>query len=53
MAQYPTVSVLIATLGRDVDPINTVRGLLDQTVVPDEILVVDQNNPSLPRWISI
>ena len=49
MTQYPTVSVLIATLGRDADPIHVVRDLLAQTVVPDEILVVDQNNPSLPK----
>lgn len=43
-----TCSVLIPTIGRDADPIHTIQGLLDQTVQPDEIIVIDQNSPSLP-----
>jgi glycosyltransferase involved in cell wall biosynthesis len=40
------VSVIIPTLGRCREVIDTVEGLLAQTVLPDEILVVDQNQPA-------
>ncbi len=42
-----TLSVLIPTLGRNTELIDTVRALLSQTVKPLEILVCDQNHPSL------
>jgi len=40
-----SVSVLIPTLGRCREVIDTVEGLLAQTVLPDEILIIDQNRP--------
>lgn len=47
MANQYSISVLIPTLGRVEEPSHTVKGLLDQTVAPDEIIVVDQNDPPL------
>ena len=41
-----TVSVVIPTLGRQNELIATIDALLRQTAVPDEIIVVDQNEPS-------
>lgn len=43
------ISVLIPTLGRSEELISTVKGLLRQSVLPDEIIVVDQNQPSIPE----
>jgi GT2 family glycosyltransferase len=40
-------SVLIPTIGRGDVLIATVRALLEQTRVPDEIVVVDQNDPPI------
>lgn len=42
----PSVSVIIPTLGRCQEVIQTVQDLLSQSVVPSEILVIDQNVPS-------
>lgn len=42
------VSVCIPTLGRDQEPIDTVSALLKQSRIPDEIVIVDQNDPPLP-----
>lgn len=43
------ISVLIPTLGRKKELIDTLLALRDQTVLPDEIVVVDQNVPSFPE----
>jgi GT2 family glycosyltransferase len=40
-----TVSVLIPTLGRKKELLDTVKSLLDQSHGPDEIVIVDQNMP--------
>jgi GT2 family glycosyltransferase len=40
-----TVSVLIPTVGRNKELIDAVQGLMKQTVLPNEIIVVDQNEP--------
>jgi GT2 family glycosyltransferase len=46
---HPHLSVLIPTLGRSKEVIDTVRDLVSgQTRIPDEIVVVDQNIPSFP-----
>ena len=42
-----TLTALIPTLGRTQEVIHTVQALLKQSRLPDEILVVDQNRPSL------
>jgi GT2 family glycosyltransferase len=42
------VSVLIPTLGREQEPIETIRCLARQSVPAHEIIVVDQNQPELP-----
>jgi glycosyltransferase involved in cell wall biosynthesis len=44
-----TISVLIPTLGRDDVLIDTLKALLTQTRLPDEIVISDQNNPWLPQ----
>lgn len=41
-----SVSVVIPSLGREKELIDTVRALLNQTRLPDEIVVVDQNEPA-------
>jgi glycosyltransferase involved in cell wall biosynthesis len=49
-----TISVLIPTFGRETEVINTIDGLLKQTHLPDEIIVVDQNGdryPALDRYL--
>jgi len=43
------ISVLVPTLGRTREPLDTVRALLRQTRPPDEIIVADQNDPALPQ----
>jgi GT2 family glycosyltransferase len=43
------VSVLIPTLGREKELIDTIDALDAQTILPDEIIVVDQNVPRLER----
>lgn len=43
------VSVLIPTYGRKEELIATLRALQNQTVQADEIVVVDQNRPSIPE----
>lgn len=43
------ISVLIPTLGRSKEPIETIRCLERQTVLPEEIIVVDQNQPEIPE----
>jgi GT2 family glycosyltransferase len=48
MSNQKTISVLIPTLGREKEVIDTVRSLLQQTRVPDEIVVVDQNGDRFP-----
>lgn len=40
------VAVLIPTLGRKKELIDTVNGILAQSVPPDEIVIVDQNSPT-------
>jgi GT2 family glycosyltransferase len=42
------ISVLIPTLGREKELIETIACLERQSVLPDEIIVVDQNQPELP-----
>ncbi|MDZ4677802.1 MAG: glycosyltransferase [Oligoflexia bacterium] len=42
-----TISVLIPTLGRKKELLDTVKGLLEQSRIPDEIIIVDQNNPEI------
>lgn len=41
------LSVVIPTLGRSQELIDTVSSLLKQTRLPDEIVILDQNQPSL------
>lgn len=43
------LSVLIPTLGRKEELINTIQALMLQSRHPDEIIVVDQNEPSIPE----
>ena len=43
------LTALIPTVGREREVIDTVRALLGQTRIPDEILVVDQNRPGIPE----
>jgi glycosyltransferase involved in cell wall biosynthesis/GT2 family glycosyltransferase len=44
-----SLSVILATLGRTEEPLETVRALLeDQAEPPDEIVVLDQNQPEIP-----
>lgn len=42
-----SISVVIPTLGRSKELIDTVAELLKQTRVPDEIVVIDQNSPEI------
>jgi glycosyltransferase involved in cell wall biosynthesis len=42
-----TISVVIPTLGRSKELIDTVSALMKQTRVPDEIVIIDQNQPEL------
>ncbi len=42
-----TISVVIPTLGRSKELIDTVAALMKQTRVPDEIVIIDQNQPSI------
>lgn len=41
----PSISVVIPTLGRNKELVDTLHGLLKQTVPPLEIVVIDQNTP--------
>lgn len=43
------LSVIIPTLGREQVVIDTIQGLLSQSRPPDEILIVDQNDPAMPE----
>ncbi|MFL5812876.1 MAG: glycosyltransferase family 2 protein [Bdellovibrionia bacterium] len=49
MSSTKTISVLIPTLGRDKEVRDTIQALLNQTRVPDEIVVVDQNADDFPE----
>lgn len=40
--------MLIPTLGREQELLDTIQDLLKQTRVPDEIVVIDQNQPRIP-----
>lgn len=42
-----TLSIVIPTLGREQELIATVKGLLSQTHLPLEIVIIDQNTPPL------
>jgi GT2 family glycosyltransferase len=44
-----TISVVIPTLGRSKELIDTVSALMKQTRIPDEIVIIDQNQPGLPE----
>lgn len=44
----PKLSVLIPTLGREDVLLDTIAALHAQTVLPDEIIVSDQNQPPIP-----
>lgn len=43
------LSVIIPTFGREAEPISVVKGLLRQTRMPNEIVVIDQNFPRFNR----
>lgn len=43
-----TISVLIPTYGRGKEVVDTIEALLLQTRIPDEVVLVDQNVPSIP-----
>lgn len=46
-----TLSVLIPTLGRKDVLIETVESILAQSLVPDEIIIVDQNDPPISELV--
>lgn len=45
--------MLIPTLGRSREPIATIEGLAQQTRIPDELILVDQNQPELTELSQI
>lgn len=54
-AMTKNCSVIVPTLGREKEVIDTVRALTEQSRVPDEIIIIDQNNPphtELTRYLA-